>query len=196
MGPQLMAHSFKLPFGLELNTSIQVAKDAIDEQISNLHREATQLKGKDWPGAVALLQKAAELDERHSRWLDAARMVRLPVFMQQAGQFDAALLEFARLIRRVPAQVQATAGNTGPLFIRALGHHETALIYDKKRVACKREKSAALAEDSALRADTHRAAWEKLQPALDKEREMEAAAYRAKSLAREAARAAGMLSEL
>ena len=123
-----MTPAFKLPFGLKLTTCIQVNKDPIDEQIANLHREATQLKGKDWPMAVALLQRAAELDERHSRWLDAARMVRLPVFMQQAGQFDAALVEFARLIRRVPAQVQATAGNTGPLFIRSLGHYETALI--------------------------------------------------------------------
>lgn len=150
----------------------------------------SKLNGKDWQQAVALLQKASELDERHGRWIDAARMVRLPVFMQQAGQFDAALVEFARLIRRVPAQVQATAGNTGALLIRARGHYETALIYDKKRVACKREKNAALAQDSELRAETHHAAWEKLQPALDKEREKETAAYEAKSLARQAARAA------
>ncbi len=131
---------------------------AIDLEISALHKRATQLKGDDWPGAISALEKAAILDAAHNRWNDMARMVRLPTFLQQAGRFDEAMAEFERLIERVPIYVQEHAGAANELSRSATLHREYEVLYDKMRLACKREKQHELAEKYNQKSAVHREA--------------------------------------
>lgn len=173
---------------VNLQTSITVTSDPIDEEIATLHREATALKGNDWTQAVALLQKAAALEAQHDRFADADRMVRLPIFLQQAGRFDEAMAEFSRLIERVQAYVQKTFGHTSELIRSASLHHQYGIIYDKMRLACKREKRMDLVQEYLAKVEFHKNAWAELQDSIDAEREKEVAAYDAKIRARESAR--------
>jgi len=136
---------------------------AIDGQIAALHKEATQNKGKDWPTAIAALQKSAVLDAAHSRWNDMTRMVRLPTFLQQAGRFDEAMAEFERLIARVPVYVQEHAVIGNELARSATLHREYEILYDKMRLACKREKQHEQAEGYAQKSAVHRQALDGLK---------------------------------
>ncbi|MBK6651514.1 MAG: hypothetical protein IPG42_18610 [Betaproteobacteria bacterium] len=130
----------------------------IDNEISALHKKATQLKSKDWSGAISALEKAAILDAAHNRWNDMTRMVRLPTFLQQAGRFDEAMAEFERLIERVPIYVQEHAGAANELSRSATLHREYEVLYDKMRLACKREKQHELAEKYTQKSAVHREA--------------------------------------
>jgi tetratricopeptide (TPR) repeat protein len=140
-------------------SSASADASAIDLQITALHKEATQSKSKDWPTAIAALQKAAVLDAAHNRWNDMTRMVRLPTFLQQAGRFEEAMAEFDRLIERVPSYVQEhTANKSDELARGAALHREYELLYDKMRLACKRQKEHELAEKYAQKSTLHREA--------------------------------------
>ena len=175
---------------IEVTVHVTTESDSnpVDQEIATLHRDATALKDKNWPEAVRLLRLAGSLDAQHQRWIETARMIRLPLFLQQAGHFDEALAEFKQLIPRVPLQLQATLGHCSKLFLRAMAHHETALIYDKMRLACKRQKRLDLASDYEMRSQTHSDAWEALQPQLEMELEAEQAALEARVNARHASR--------
>lgn len=131
---------------------------AIDNEIAALHKHATASKGKDWPAAIAALEKAAVLDAAHRRWNDMTRMVRLPVFLQQAGRFDEAMAEFDRLIERVPVYVQEHATSANEVARSATLHREYEILYDKLRLACKREKQDEQAEKFAKLSAVHREA--------------------------------------
>lgn len=154
---------------LRIRFGLQVSSDKIQSEVARLHREATKLKGIDWPGAIALLTKASVLDGKHGLWLGAATMVRLPICLQQGGQFEQSLAEFDRLIGRVPEQVRNFFTDSSELHRRAICHFESSIIYGKRRVACKREKRLDLAQNAKLAYDIHQAAWEALQPALERE---------------------------
>jgi hypothetical protein len=135
----------------------------IDREISALHKEATRLKGKDWPAAISALEKATILDAAHNRWNDMTRMVRLPTFLQQAGRFDEAMAEFERLIDRVPIYVQEHSGTDNELARSATLHREYEVLYDKMRLACKREKHTEQAEKYAQKSAVHKQALSDLK---------------------------------
>ena len=155
--PPVLTKNSSLPESIKAPELPELSSDPtdIDHQISALHKEATSRKGKDWPGAIAALEKAAVLDAAHSRWNDMTRMVRLPTFLQQAGRFDEAMAEFDRLTERIPAYVQEHSTTNNELARSATLHREYEILYDKMRLACKREKQHELAEKYAQKSAVH-----------------------------------------
>lgn len=108
--------------------------------IAELNKQATAFKGNNWSMALACLLKAKELSE--NQYQDFMQRLRLPLFLQQAGEFEAAKYEFAYLLGNIDRFVE----------LEAMGHQDKRRyktfvknlclerLYDKARVAFKREK--------------------------------------------------------
>lgn len=127
---------------MELVFSVNVSRDydAADERIDDLHREATTHKKTDLNKAIACLVDAKNLmygkdDRMIEQWL------RLPLFLQQAGRFDEAMEQFEELLDMVRPRNERRLS-----FLNNTTHVELAIcsdkmrIYDKMKLACKREK--------------------------------------------------------
>lgn len=97
-------------------------KTSEEEMIRRLHLEATQLKSKDINGAVDCLQKAQILLYMIGPGYPISSFLRLPLFLQKAGRYDEAVLEFEILLKK----------HTMPA--------ERAAIKDKMRLARQREE--------------------------------------------------------
>lgn len=122
-------------------TNIVIRKNPIDERIAALHREATQHKEDDWSKAVACLQDASDLMRRHGGNYGIERWIRLPVFLQQAGRFSESLKEFDRLVKETDERVRRDSRvDASQAWFDYRTHLDLQLIYDKMRMACKREK--------------------------------------------------------
>lgn len=105
----------------------------IDEETAELSREATKLKNAgDMDGAVQALKKV--------KYRTGTAGVRLPLFLQQAGRFDEAMTEFNILLSEVDAQYAKDFSHQPEFIQRGQALHAKATIYDKLRLACKRQK--------------------------------------------------------
>jgi hypothetical protein len=158
-----------------ISTTIETRRD---EETAALMREATAAKNvRDWPRAIDCLQRAKmRMGSGHT--IDA--WLRLPVFLQQAGRFSEAMAEFAWLVERVNARDQRLIGDGGPYFMQRLMAVCLAHIYDKMRLACKREKLPEQAERYAGMKDEQDDLADKLERLVEKERKAERAAYERK----------------
>lgn len=162
-----------------INITIETRRD---EETAALMREATAAKNVgDWPRAIDCLQRAKmRMGSGHT--IDA--WLRLPVFLQQAGRFSEAMTEFAWLIERVNARDPRLIFNGGPYLVQRQVATCLAHIYDKMRLACKREKLPEQAERYASMKDEQDDLADKLERQVEKERKSERAAYERKRLAR------------
>lgn len=130
----------------------------IDQVAAGLEREATAAKNaKDWDHAIACLRKVnARRGEPSS--------IRLALYLQQAGRFDAAMAEFARLVDTTPATVAKQFAHTTATTRRAIVATQLMLIYDKAALACRRERRPADAARYADLAAQQQAIRAELQP--------------------------------
>ncbi len=107
-----------------------------DEELEELHREATAAKkAKDWDRAIDCLRKAND-----RAGAEDFGSMRLPLFLQQAGRFDEAMLEFKQLLAGVENFVELALAHATPTARRAAVASHRFRIYDKMRLACQREK--------------------------------------------------------
>lgn len=168
-----------------LSYSIQVTKSPIYERIAALHREATTHKVANWPAAVACLQEAVGLMRAHPSNYVLDRWTRLPVFMQQAGQFDEAMLEFELLLGEVEERVkQESHDGASTTWIEYSTNRNYATIYDKMRMVCKRQKLTTAAAEYALLSSQHGKTAAELRVVVDQEWNNERLAYEQKKAAR------------
>ena len=109
--------------------------------IAELHREATRYKTeKDWASALACLFKAKDLT--HDRYEEMSRRLRLPLFLQQAGYFEAAKHELAYLLENIDNFVAIQVEGQQNLRQRK-AFFKTAYLtefFDKARLIFQREK--------------------------------------------------------
>lgn len=172
---------------ITLTYEVVVNKDPIDEQIAALHREATTYKGNDWHAAVNCLKQADALMRKQKGCYTIERWLRLPVFLQQAGQFKESVKIFERLIKETPARVKRESRSKASAALIEYGIHLSLKhIYDKMRMAYKREKLTVEAAQYADLSLEHTKQADELRLVLDAEREQERLAYEAKSVARKA----------
>jgi hypothetical protein len=152
------------------------------EEIAESHRQATRYKDqKDWVSAIECLKDAQD-KMRKSASCSVDRCVRLPVFLQQGGRFDEAMLEFNKLLDEADA-VAAWQNRNQPKFIQnGTAHHIKATVYDKMRVACTRQKLpdeahkyAILSNEFSRKHQQFMVKWEKHRQAEYKNREEEKA---------------------
>lgn len=132
-----------------------------DEVSAELQREATRhKKAGDWDKAIECLKKARDRADTGD--------LRLPVFLQQAGRFDEAMVEFERILSGVDARCARDYSHHPEFAQHGFTHHVRAQIYDKMRLACKRQKlPAEVAKYEALKEEF----WEKhydFQPVWEK----------------------------
>ncbi len=112
-----------------------------NSRISVLHREATQLKDSgEWDKAIAALQEAQELMRKSDDIDTIERWLRLPIFLQQGGRFDEAMQEFNRLLDELNDRTAREFSHQPEFIQRGATHHQRAAIYNKMKVACKRQK--------------------------------------------------------
>lgn len=111
-----------------------------DEEISALHREATRLKDVgDLDKAIAALQKAQNLMRRSNVVNTTESWLRLPLFLQQGGRFDEAMVEFNRILAETDTRIANEFSHQPEFAQHGFTHHVRATIYDKMRAACKRQ---------------------------------------------------------
>jgi tetratricopeptide (TPR) repeat protein len=115
-------------------------KSDTEEQVAALHRQATQLKGKDIGAEIECLRQARNLMRKSGAFWDAGSSVRLPLYLQQAGRFDEAMSEFQALLDGVDERIRGAFSHLTEKAQKALAHAERGVIYDKMRVACTRQK--------------------------------------------------------
>lgn len=105
----------------------------IDEETAELHRRATALKDAgDMDGAVEALKKVKDRT--------GTAGVRFPLFLQQAGRFDESMEEFNRLLNEVESISAKDFGHHPERFWKGFSYQPRSEIYDKMRLACKRQK--------------------------------------------------------
>lgn len=154
-----------------LTCQIVVNKNPTNEKIAALHREATTHKDVNWLAAVECLKEAAALMRQYPSNYVLDRWTRLPVFMQQAGQFDEAMQEFERLLSEVETRVrQECLESASVAQVEHLVNLNYEKIYDKMRMVCKRQKLPSAAAEYALLSDQYGERVKELRIIVDRER--------------------------
>lgn len=145
----------------------------IDQKIDDLHREATRHKKTDLEQAILCLKKAKRLmKEDDGRLID--QWLRLPLFLQKAGRFDEAMLEFERILKNVrPRVIKQLGFIQQPTRIDLCACSEYFKIYDKMRLACEREKLPKRAIEYQLLYEHHKKIHAELSVKLDQENKEE-----------------------
>lgn len=109
--------------------------------IAELNREATRHKDeKNWPAALSCLFKAKELTA--NEYQDVQQRLRLPLFLQQAGFFDAAKHELQYLWEHTDHFISLEASGRQNLRLQKafLKNLYLERLFDKARLIYQREK--------------------------------------------------------
>ena len=145
------------------------------QAIGELHKKATALLSDGHvEQAIELLRQAHQLMRKEAFCGDAVdKWLRLPLVLQKAGRFDEAMREFEALLSDLYAIKLKQLPQYPDEIVMLLTHRIRAVIYDRMRLACKREKRldlaqryADLAEEELRKADEA----DKLVEAWEKER--------------------------
>jgi hypothetical protein len=89
------------------------------------------------------------------------------VFLQQAGRFDKAMKEFNWLLKDVETRLKKAIDVVEhPLFFESCVHSDYAVIYDKMRMACKREKRVDDVKNYQALSEQHRLLHEDLKEVI------------------------------
>ncbi|MDR0441572.1 MAG: hypothetical protein LBI59_11450, partial [Candidatus Accumulibacter sp.] len=111
-----------------------------DERITELHRQATQLKNSGrWTDAIEALHEAQTRMRASGAVGTIETWGRLPLYLQRTGLFEEAMAEFRRLLDEVPARMEREFGHWPKRFHCGFCHRERQVIYDKMRLACQRQ---------------------------------------------------------
>lgn len=116
----------------------KVSVDITD--IAELNRRATAAKGNDWDTALVCLFRAKELME--NQYQDFPQRLRLPLFLQQAGFFDAAKHELQYLWEHTDHFISLEASGRQNLRLQKafLKNLYLERLFDKARLIYQREK--------------------------------------------------------
>lgn len=119
----------------------------LEDKISFLHREATSLKSeKKLNEAISCLREAEELKLQVTMTYPIKHYLRLPLFLQQNGQFDEAMQEFQKLLDNTESRVSNGLPKNSKSAKKMLVYAELSEIYMSMATACKREKMTDLAD--------------------------------------------------
>ena len=112
-----------------------------DEEISSLNRQATEHFGnKEFGQAIECLEKAQELMRKSLISFPIETYLRLPLYLQQAGRFDEAMQKFEKLLHEVDERNEVAYSHRPKFIQEGLAYSDYRTIYDKMRLACKRQK--------------------------------------------------------
>ncbi len=129
------------------------------DAVSQLHKQATGLKNSDIFLAIDCLKRANNIIHNSGTAWDVEPLLRLPLFLQKAGLFDDAVEEFNLLLHDAErdAVLCIPENNRTENTKKSSIHFRYWAIYDKMRVAFKRQKLIAQSEKYGQAATEHRA---------------------------------------
>jgi len=121
---------------------IQIKEPTAQElRAQSLLKEATEKHdANDLRGAMSCLRKAYTFLEKSSGSYPIETYLRLPLYQQKAGLFQEALESFNALLQSATVQVARDFSHQDAITQLSLVAMNRHIIYDKMRVACKREK--------------------------------------------------------
>ena len=152
--------------------------------MTNLGTLATQLKrAGDLNGAIDALKKQRGLMSQSFVRITTEAWCRLPLFLQQAGRYEEAIAEFQSLLDVAESWIANDFSHLPEFMQRGHSHHVKATIYDKMRVAAKREKHLEAAERYGKLSGEYFDEHEKFMRVADLYRKREAAKRAAKRAA-------------
>ena len=126
---------------MSITVSVQGEPTARELHAQSLLKEATvKHDAGDFLGAIRCLREAYEFLETSSIIYPVETYLRLPLYLQKANLFQEAMESFNSILKSVSSQVArdfAHQDSVTQLSLVAMNRH---VIYDKMRVACKREK--------------------------------------------------------
>lgn len=138
-------------------------KGGVEQRISLLHREATELKSKgDWERAIQCLREAEILKKDAKTIYPIKHSLRLPLFLQQSGNFDEAMVEFQRLLDGTEKRVLAGLPKRNIGSKKMLMEADLYEIYGSMVTACKREKRQDLVDEHSELYEKHKNCHAKL----------------------------------
>ena len=147
-----------------------------DSLLSELGRRATAAKdsGEIDLAVDCLVRQRARAAEINQN-LSVQTLLRLPLFLQRRGDYERAIQEFENLIERADMDSgYPGASPAGKAHAAALWR---AAVFDKMRVACRRQKDSERAAECAEACDREREIAEALSDVLDNERQIERERY-------------------
>lgn len=152
-----------------------------DKEISELSGKATQFYGdKEWDRAIECLEKVRALLRDNTTIYPIATWLRLPLFLQQAGRFEEAMRQFDKLLAEVDAMAAKNFSHH-PEFIQEMhACSDKSAIYDKMRLACKRQKIMEEAEKYEDLSNQYEDKRAKLSVKAEQYREKQSADFRKK----------------
>jgi len=167
---------------VKLTYEISVRDPSDDELIfRGLHIEATRLDNAgDLPGAIEQLYKANQIERASGIDHGVKRSLRLPLFLQKAGRFDESIVEFHAVIDELPERVKRLSPSISENIKEAGLQSDLSIVYDKMRLACKREGKPSEAARYASISAEHDKKWEELQVIIESERKARSAAWRSR----------------
>lgn len=137
--------------------------DGAEQRISSLHREATELKSNgDLDRAIQCLREAENLKKNVRTIYPIKHSLRLPLFLQQSGKFDEAMVEFQRLLDGTEKRVLAWLPKRNIGSKKMLMEADLYQIYGSMVTACKREKRQDLVEEYSELYEKHKNCHAKL----------------------------------
>lgn len=138
-------------------------RDDASGRISELHRQATRHKDAgNLTLAIDCLEQAKRLRWKAATHFPVASWLRLPLLLQAAGRIDKAMAEFNALLDSARADAEQFHPQSSAEVHEMLTHARVAAIYDKMRLACKREKRTDEMEHYAACAARHHSEHKRL----------------------------------
>jgi tetratricopeptide (TPR) repeat protein len=127
---------------MSITVSVQIREPTAQElRAQSLLKEATAKHDtKDLLGAIRCLREAYELLGTFSISYPVETYLRLPLYLQKAGLFQEAMESFNSILKSAVSQVARDFAHQDAVTQLSLVAMNRHAIYDKMRVACKREK--------------------------------------------------------
>ena len=113
---------------------------AQDPETAALLREATQWSdAKAWDRAIACLRQANARMKVSPVSYSVQAWLRLPLYLQKAGRFDEAMIEFTRLADETEGRIARAFPHQSKAKQKVIAKRELTVIQDKIRLAKERE---------------------------------------------------------
>lgn len=157
-----------------------------EAHIRKLNLAATDLKQSDIGTAIEYLRRVRSIaDAIDNKSVTTECYLRLPLFLQKAGRMDESLAEFEILLANVDRYIHVHS-QMSALSVEHSRHGYLATIYDKLRLAWKREKNNAKSAEAEKAYWLHRNEQQRLWSLLEEERKAEMEQWRREREARRA----------
>jgi tetratricopeptide (TPR) repeat protein len=128
--------------GISLTYEVSMReKTTSEENFDELLKAATQKKNQgDMDGAVSCLKEAYSLLDESKIYQSIETLLRLPVYLQQAGRYSESVVEFEKLLANLPARIVKKFSHLSTHLQNAHAATERESIFDKMRLSAQREQ--------------------------------------------------------